>query len=68
MTAFANAAIGKLYGKFPEEEVQAHLDFEKIEGSGGRIIQRSIDNAKLYYAKQKQSPVDLNDDGEDDYE
>lgn len=49
ITAFLNAAIGKLYnGQFTDEQL-ALLSYANTEPSDDDKIRRVIDNAKLYY-------------------
>ena len=49
ITAFLNAAIGKLYnGQFTEEQLSL-LSYANTDPSDDAKIRRVIDNAKLYY-------------------
>ena len=53
ITAFLNAAIGKLYnGQFTADELD-RLSFVDIEKSDKEKIERVIQNAKLYYANPR---------------
>lgn len=49
-SAFLNAAIGQLYGKFDEEHIRASLSVEDIEPDDRALLKRVVDTAKLYFA------------------
>ncbi|MGN0877087.1 MAG: STAS-like domain-containing protein [Kiritimatiellia bacterium] len=54
ITAFLNAAIGKLYnGQFSEADL-AHLSYSNTEASDMEKINRVIDNARIYYKNNPQ--------------
>ena len=48
-SAFLNAAIGQLYGKFSEDEIRDSLSVEDIEDDDLILLKRVVDNAKLYF-------------------
>lgn len=52
-SAFLNDAIGKLYGKFKEDEIKQHLSVENIRDSDKVILKQVIDNAKIFYKDPK---------------
>ncbi len=47
--AFLNAAIGQLYGVFSEEKIRSLLKVENIEQDDLALLNRVVDNAKLYF-------------------
>ena len=49
-SAFLNAAIGQLYGKFDEEHLRASLSVEDIEPDDRVLLKRVVDTAKLYFS------------------
>ncbi|MDO5320235.1 MAG: STAS-like domain-containing protein [bacterium] len=54
ITAFLNAAIGKLYnGQFTDADL-AHLSYANTEVSDDEKIQRVVANAKVYYKNNPQ--------------
>ena len=48
-SAFLNAAIGQLYGKFEEDEIRSLLKVEDAEQDDLALLKRVVDNAKLYF-------------------
>ena len=48
-SAFLNAAIGQLYGKYSEEKIRSLLKVENIEQDDLALLKRVVDNAKLYF-------------------
>jgi hypothetical protein len=48
-SAFLNAAIGQLYGKFPEEQIRNNLSLADIERDDLALLKRVIDTAKEYF-------------------
>ena len=50
-SAFLNAAIGQLYGKFPEAHIKSGLSVADIQPDDAVLLKRVIDTAKLYFAK-----------------
>lgn len=54
ITAFLNAAIGKLYnGQFGEEDL-AHLSYTDTDASDMEKVNRVVSNAKVYYKNNPQ--------------
>lgn len=50
MTAtFLNTAIGQLYGTFSETRIRSRLKVKDIEQDDLVLLQRVVDNAKLYF-------------------
>ena len=52
--AFLNAAIGQLYGKFSEEHIRSFLKVEGLDKEDLDLLKTVVDNAKLYFKKQKE--------------
>ena len=48
-SAFLNAAIGQLYGKYTEDEVRSLLKVVDAEQDDLALIKRVVENAKLYF-------------------
>jgi hypothetical protein len=48
-SAFLNAAIGQLYGEFPEEEIRAKLSVREMEPDDLALLKRVVDTAKVYF-------------------
>lgn len=48
-SAFLNAAIGQLYGKFDEEKIRSSLDVEEIAPDDGELLDLVVDTAKKYF-------------------
>ena len=48
-SAFLNAAIGQLYGQFPEEQIRDNLSVGDIERDDLALLKRVIDTAKVYF-------------------
>lgn len=53
ISAFLNAAIGQLYGKFRYDLVDDLLSCSDLESDDQDLIQRVIENAKLYYRRSE---------------
>ena len=47
--AFLNAAIGQLFGIFREEQIRSHLKIVDVEPGDLALLNRVVDNAKLYF-------------------
>ena len=52
-SAFLNAAIGQLYGKFDGEQIRSLLKVEDAEQDDLALLKRVVDNAKLYFKDPK---------------
>jgi len=48
-SAFLNAAVGQLYGKFPEEQIKANLSVVGMEKDDLALLKRVVDTAKQYF-------------------
>lgn len=48
-SAFLNAAIGQLYGKFDEKKIKKLLNAENIDDDDKVLLKRVVDTAKLYF-------------------
>lgn len=48
-SAFLNAAIGQLYGKFDEDQIRSHLEVKDADQDDLALLKRVVDNAKLYF-------------------
>lgn len=54
ISAFLNAAVGQLYGKFTEEQVRDLLDVEDMDQEDMSLLKRVVDNAKVYFKSPKE--------------
>jgi STAS-like domain of unknown function (DUF4325) len=54
ISAFLNAAIGQLYGEFPEEKIRELVNVRDMAQEDLALLKRVIDNAKLYFANRKE--------------
>ena len=54
MSAFLNAAIGQLYGEFPEERIRELLSVRDMTSEDLTMLKRVVDNAKVYFKNRKQ--------------
>ena len=48
-SAFLNAAIGQLYGRFDEDHIRSLLKVEDAEQDDLALLKRVVDNAKQYF-------------------
>lgn len=54
ISAFLNAAIGQLYGEFPEDKIRALFSVRDMSQEDLALLKRVVDNAKSYFANRKQ--------------
>ncbi len=50
ITAFLNAALGQLYGAFSEDVITKHLEIVDAAPETQGMIERTVRNAKRYFA------------------
>src|ERR1700690_36485 len=48
-SAFLNAAIGQLYGEFPEDKIRANLHVSNAAPEDLALVKRVVDTAKVYF-------------------
>ena len=48
-SAFLNAAIGQLYGKFSEEKIRSFLNVQDMEQDDMALLKRVVETAKQYF-------------------
>jgi hypothetical protein len=67
-SAFLNAAVGQLYGDFPEEMIRANLQVSDAAPEDLALLKRVVDTAKVYFKSPEkfQSAVkeELGDDSD----
>lgn len=66
-SAFLNAAIGQLYGRFSEEQIRTLLKVEHIQQDDLALLKRVIETAKQYFkdpGKFDQAVRDVMEDGD----
>jgi hypothetical protein len=54
ISAFLNAAIGQLYGEFPEERIRELISVRDMDEEDEAILKRVVDNAKSYFKAPKE--------------
>jgi STAS-like domain of unknown function (DUF4325) len=54
ISAFLNAAIGQLYGEFPEERIRELFGVKDMSPEDLALLKRVVDNAKLYFKNRPQ--------------
>lgn len=54
ISAFLNAAIGQLYGEFPEDRIRSLLSVRDMSQEDLALLKRVVDNAKVYFQNRKQ--------------
>ncbi len=52
ISAFLNAAVGQLYGEFPEDRIRELLSVRDMDEDDMAILKRVVDNAKRYFANK----------------
>lgn len=52
--AFLNAAIGQLYGEFPEERIRELVSVRDMDEEDQAVLKRVVDNAKTYFKASKE--------------
>lgn len=58
ITAFMNAAIGKLYGKYPTETIRGLLDIVNLQNEEKKLLQIVIEHAKMRFNKTYPTSLD----------
>jgi hypothetical protein len=53
ISAFLNAAVGQLYGEFPEERIRELLSVRDMAPEDLDLLKRVIDNAKIYFKNRQ---------------
>lgn len=53
ISLFLNAAIGQLYGTFPEEQIRSQLEVSNLAEDDIEMLKRVVENAKSYYANRE---------------
>lgn len=48
-SAFLNAAIGQLYGRFNEEQIRAYLQVREVQADDLALLKRVVETAKAYF-------------------
>lgn len=65
ISAFLNAAIGQLYGEFPEERIRELVSVRDMDPQDTPILKRVIENAKLYFSDPDRFKQAIEEDGDD---
>lgn len=50
---FLNAAIGKLLQEFPPDLLNEHLKIVNVTNAGRALLERVVDNARMFYGDKK---------------
>ena len=53
ISSFLNAAIGQLYGKFPEDRIRELLSVRDMDEEDIVVLKRVVENAKAYFKDPK---------------
>src|SRR5688572_22848909 len=53
ISAFLNAAIGQLYGEFPEERIRELLSVRDMQADDVDVLRQVVENAKAYFKSPK---------------
>ena len=53
ISAFLNAAIGQLYGEFPEDRIRELLSVRDLDEDDTAVLKRVVENAKAYFKAPK---------------
>jgi hypothetical protein len=54
ISAFLNAAVGQLYGEFPEERIRELVSVRDMDEEDVAVLKRVVENAKAYFKAPKQ--------------
>ena len=54
ISAFLNAAVGQLYGEFPEDRIRELLSVRDMDEDDMAILKRVVENAKAYFKSPRQ--------------
>jgi len=54
ISAFLNAAIGQLYGEFPEHKIRQLFNVSDASPEDLALLKRVVDNAKLYFKNRNE--------------
>lgn len=54
ISAFLNAAIGQLYGEFPEDKIRSLFGVQDMSQEDLVLLKHVVDNAKLYFAHREE--------------
>lgn len=54
ISAFLNAAIGQLYGEFPEDHIRELVSVRDMSDEDLTMLKRVVENAKVYFKNRKQ--------------
>lgn len=58
ITAFMNASIGKLYGKYPTESIRELLDIVNLQNEEKQLLRIVIERAKMRFNKTYPTSLD----------
>lgn len=54
ISAFLNAAIGQLYGEFPEDRIRELVSVRDMSDEDLTMLKRVVENAKVYFKNRPQ--------------
>ena len=54
ISTFLNAAVGQLYGEFPEDRIRELLSVRDMDEDDMAILKRVVENAKAYFKSPRQ--------------
>ena len=53
ISTFLNAAVGQLYGEFPEERIRELLSVRDMDADDLAVLKHVVENAKVYFKEPK---------------
>jgi hypothetical protein len=53
ISAFLNAAVGQLYGEFPEDRVRELISVRDLDEDDTAVLKRVVENAKAYFKEPR---------------
>ncbi len=54
ISAFLNAAVGQLYGEFPEDRIRELVSVRDLDDDDTAVLKRVVENAKAYFKAPRQ--------------
>ncbi|MBI5243150.1 MAG: STAS-like domain-containing protein [Elusimicrobia bacterium] len=66
ISSFLNAAIGQLYGKFPEDRIRELLSVRDMDDADLPVLKRVVENAKVYFRDPERFKKAIEETGDDE--
>jgi len=68
ISAFLNAAIGQLYGEFPEDRIRELVSVRDMDQNDLPILKRVVENAKVFFSDPDRFKRAINQENGNDQE